>query len=789
MQIALTMKTRLSVATLLAATMLTVPAYAAEEVEKKADEPLEIVVTANRREQSILDVPYNISVISGADIEGSVTLDNAELFRNVPGVTAIDQGPRNGAQFNSIRIRGLNVDSSANGDFAVASVATVSTYVGETPVYANLALVDLGRVEVLRGPQGTLYGSGALGGTIKYMLNEPKLGETSGNASLVTSSVDGSGSIGWWATGVVNLPIGNTLALRVNVSRQDYPGITDYVNLYELGANGRPVQVGGTFNGGIGNTRYQNRPDADTFASWYGRAALLWEPSADVKFVASYIMQSDRVGGRRQKTQGNNGAGVPYVGFQSGAVIEEPSERDFHMGSLEATVDFGFATLTSASSYYDNQGSSETDNTGFYANNFANFYYNYPRPIYTASRTFTDSAFVQELRLVSNGKNTIDYAVGAFYMDQERSASQVSDLVGFQAFAAGFFGTPTIVGTDNVFTFRRNEKFRDFAVFGEATWNISDDLRVTGGLRWFDNRFDIHTFLRVGAYNGFAGSVTTPFVNSDNGVLYKANIAYDFGDDDLLFATVSRGYRRGGNNGVPTIGRFANNPGWQLYDADYVTNYEIGLKGTLGTVRYDISAFQIDWVDPQFNTSAPVGAFFTVINGDRARTRGLEAHFSGRIGKPFGYIVAYTLIDGELTRDFRNPVNQLVAPAGSLLPGVPRHTINVAGDYTVQLSNKLRLITRLDGFYQSSTQNVLDPTISQSQKFAGFSIWDATMTVAGANWSLSAFAKNLFNEEGTTGAFTAAAFGPRPGAQFFGSSSRQFVSLPRTFGLAARFGF
>ena len=326
-------------------------------------------------------------------------------------------------------------------------------------------------------------------------------------------------------------------------------------------------------------------------------------------------------------------------------------------------------------------------------------------------------------------------------------------------------------------------------MFGEATWNISDDLRVTGGLRWFDNRFDINTFLRVGAYNSFAGSVTTPFVNSDNGVLYKANIAYDFGDDDLLFATVSRGYRRGGNNGVPTIGRFANNPGWQLYDADYVTNYEIGLKGTLATVRYDISAFQIDWVDPQFNTSAPNGAFFTVINGDRARTRGLEAHFSGRIGKPFGYIIAYTLIDGELTRDFRNPVNQLIAPADSLLPGVPRHTINVAGDYTVQLNNKLRLITRLDGFYQSSTQNVLDPSISQSQKFAGFSIWDATVTVAGSNWSVSAFAKNLFNEEGTTGAFTAAAFGPRPGAQFFGSSSRQFVSLPRTFGLAARFGF
>jgi iron complex outermembrane receptor protein len=789
MQIARTVKTRLGVATLLAATMLAVPAYAAEQVDNKAEETPEIVVTANRREQNILDVPYNISVVSGSDIEAGITLDNAELLRGIPGITAIDQGPRNGAQFNSIRIRGLNVDGSAFGDFAVASVATVSTYVNETPVYANLALIDLERVEVLRGPQGTLYGSGALGGTIKYFLAQPKLGQTSGNVSLTTSSVNGSGGIGWWATGTLNVPIGNTLALRVNISRQDYPGITDYVNLYERGANGLPVQTGNIFTRGYGSTRYVSQKDADTFASWYGRAALLWEPSPDVKFVATYIMQSDRIGGRRQKTQGANGIGVPYIGFQSGAVIPEPSERDFHLGSLEATVDFGFATLTSASSYYDNQGSSETDNTGFYANNFANFYYNYPRPIYTASRTFGDRAFVQEVRLVSNGKKTIDWVVGGFYQKQTRSASQISDLLGFKAWADAFFGTPAVVGTDNVFSFSRTDKFRDFALFGEATWNITENLHLTGGLRWYDNRSDVNTFLRVGAYNSFAGEVTTPFISNDSGVLWKGNVAYNYGDDDLLYATVSTGYRRGGNNGVPTVGRFANDPGWLVFDNDSVTNYEAGLKGTIGGVRYDVSGFYIDWANPQFNTSAPNGAFFTVINGDKARTTGFEAQISGRIGKPFGYSLAYTLVDGKLTRDLRDPINLLVAPAGSPLPGVPRHAINVAADYTWPVSDKMNLVTRVDGFYQSSTQNVLDPGVSQSQKFGGFSIWDATITLANARWSVSLFAKNLFNVEGTTGAFTAAAFGPRPAAEFFGSSSRQFVSLPRTFGLAARFGF
>ena len=125
-----------------------------------------IVVTTQRREENVLDVPYNITVLSGDAIEDSITLDNAELFRSVPGAGQIDQGPRN-LQFNSIRIRGLNVDSSAFGDFLLGSVSTVSTYVNETPVFANLALIDLERVEVQRGPQATLYGSGALGGTVK----------------------------------------------------------------------------------------------------------------------------------------------------------------------------------------------------------------------------------------------------------------------------------------------------------------------------------------------------------------------------------------------------------------------------------------------------------------------------------------------------------------------------------------------------------------------------------------------------------------------------------------------
>ena len=781
----------LAIAAVLAGTSPQIYAQAGEE----ADAVEEIVVTASRREQNILDVPYNITAVSGEDIAASITLDNAELLRSVPGVGLVDAGPRNGAQFNSIRIRGINVDGSAFGDFAVSSVATVATYVNDTPVFANLALVDLERVEVLRGPQGTLYGSGALGGTIKYLMREPQFDTTDVSVGTVITNVDGSSDIGYAATATLNASASDTFAFRANVYWRDYPGITDYVNLYELDANGVPPAPNGIFARGYDSTNYLSEKDADTFESFYGRFSARWQPSETFDAVITYIHQDDDIGGRRQQTDGLNGLGEPYDDYENGAVIREPYERDFDFVSAELDFDFGFATLTSATSIYDNNGGSETDNTGFYANNFANFYYFYPRPLYTAVRTFKDEAFVQEIRLVSNGENTVDYAVGVFYRDQERGSSQISDLVAFEAWADAAFFPGDFVSTDNVFTYERSEDYSDFAVFGEATWHVSDRLHLTGGLRYFDNESDINTFVRVGAYDSFAGSVETPFKSSEDDTIFKFNLAYDYGDDDLFYATISEGYRRGGNNGVPTIGRFANDPGWVIYSSDTVTNLEFGIKGTWGDMRYDVSAFSMDWDDPQFNTSAPNGSFFAVVNGDEAETQGLEVQLSGPIGDKFSYAFGYAYVDAELSADTFTPINiftgveELVAEDGTPLPGIAENSLNLALEYTTSLTSALSLTLRTDGFYQSKTQNTLDPSISQAGVFPGFSIWDLSATLGADQWYVALFAKNVFNEEGATGAFTPDAFGTVPAAEFYGSSARQFMALPRTVGVSLNYDF
>lgn len=764
--------------------------------QRQQSEIEEVIVTVQRREQNILDVPYNITSVSGDDIAKSFTRDNAELLRSIPGVSQIDQGPRNGAQFSSIRIRGLNVDSSANSDFAVASVATVSTYVNETPVYANLALIDLERVEVLRGPQATLYGSGALGGTVKYFLTEPMLGEVEAAVGTVLSNVDGSNSIGYATTGIINYPLGETLAVRANVYWQDYPGITDYTNLYQLDGNGVPVQTGGILDAGANSTAFRRENDVDTYESVYARVALSWLPTDKIELLATYLYQDDDVGGRREQTEGINGLGEPFGDYQQGAVILEPSEREFELVSLEAVVDFGFATLTSASSYYDNNGSSETDNTGFYANNFPAFYYNYPRPLYTAEREFLDEAFVQELRLVGSVNDQFDYVLGAFYRDNDRGFAQVSDLVGFEAWAdAFFFGIGDFVSTDNVFTYRRDESYTEIAGFGELTWNATDKLRLTVGARYFEVDSDVDTFVRACAYDSCAGEVNTPFSVTEDDFLLKGNVAYDLGDEQLFYVTVSEGFRRGGNNAVPTIGTFANDEGWLVYDSDTVLNYEVGVKGIVNEVRYDLSAFYIDWSDPQFNTSTPAGFFFTVVNGDEARTQGIELQLSGSISERLGYAFGYAYVDAALSNDLVAPIDigtglpTPVALEGAPLPGVPEHAVNLAVDYFAPITAHIDLALRLDGFYQSKTQNVLDQGVLQAIEFDGFSIWDASAALLYKEWTAAVFVKNIFNEAGTTGAFTPEAFGPQPAAEFFGSNSRTFITLPLTLGVSLNYEF
>ncbi|WP_295797255.1 TonB-dependent receptor [uncultured Microbulbifer sp.] len=778
-------------------------------------EPIEeIVVTATRRAQSVQDIPYNISAVSGDELEASQITDAAEMMRSVPGLTVVDRGYRNSGTVNGVIIRGMNVDTGANGDVPLSAVPTVATYIDDTPLYGNFVLKDIERVEVLRGPQGTLYGSGSLAGTVRYIMAKPSTEGFEAKVATSVSQTEGSEGTNLSADALVNMPLGDKMALRAYAGTIDNDGIVDYTNVYELNSAGAPVAAGGDIAAGA--PIFRRVEDADTVEISYARAALLIEPSDQFSVLLSHQMQSDEIGGRRQVTRGTNWVGGEeefYDDYENGAVTLEPSERDVSLTSMEISLDMGFATFTSSTSSYSHDGIAISDNSGFYAQNnwFAAYYGGSPRPLAKAERFYEDSALVQEIRLVSNGDNFVDWVAGFYYMDQDSDAGQNSYMPGWAewasvapavytdgiSFAEEFTGWGANV-QDQDFYFRRNQNFTDAAVFGETTFNFSDTFRMTLGLRAFDNKLTNDSVLQLPIWPEPEESTRASFTTEDEDTLLKANVSWDMTERTMLYATVSEGYRRGGANAVPLAGGFAESPDYLQYGADQVMNYELGIKGATDAMRYTVSLFRMDWTDPQLNTATANWGFFAAVNGDEARTQGLEVELEGNLSESVHYSMGYAFVDAELTSDFYQPYGNwqgdgilgefMVAEAGATLPGTAEHTLSVSLDHTTSVAEGFTLVSRLGGYYQSETTNAIGAGRTYAE-FDAFQLWNASSTLVAEDWDITLFAKNLFNEDGVTGALTEAHMGTDPAENFYGNASKDYISLPRTLGLSGRYHF
>ncbi len=490
----MSIKGKLTTFALMSTTALsTLPLTAhAQDAEQTASGVFDtITVTATRRDANMQDIPYNISAKSGAEIEKSQMLDAPELIRSLPGIAVADRGPRNAAAFNTFRIRGLNVDGSAQGDVPASSAPTVATYINDTPIFANMLLKDLERVEVLRGPQGTLYGSGALGGAVRFITQKPQLGEFGGYVNAGVSQTNGSSGTNWNADLVLNAPLGDTFAIRAVASKIDNAGIIDYVNAYNLDANGAPVVPGNILDTDASFTTVE---DADTVDIEFLRVSALWQMTDNVDVNLMYTRQRDDIGARRGTAEGFlDGNGNTYGKYEAGSVQLEPAESNVDMFAAEVNVDLGFATLTSSTSYYEVEGYAISENTGYYAqkNWLGGLYYNSPRPLARADRSYKNSALVQEIRLVSNSEGPINWILGGYYQDEERNVGQTSTLAGYGAWmdvanpwSFDGFGQDD---NDTDFIFRDQAKVREYALFGEVTYDVTERLHLTGGFRMFDS--------------------------------------------------------------------------------------------------------------------------------------------------------------------------------------------------------------------------------------------------------------------------------------------------------------
>lgn len=801
----------------------------------------EIIVTATRRETSVQEIPYNISAISGSDLAAANVYDSVEALRYIPGVSMADRGYRNAGVAERIVIRGINVDYGVDGDVPLTAPPTVATYVDNTALYGSLILKDLNRIEVLKGPQGTLYGSGSLAGNVRYIMNRPDVEAFSGKASVGFGWTDGSSGFNFNPDLLMNVPLGDTFALRFNLGQIKNDGVVDYPNVYVLDDNGDPVVTGGDILNAL--PVYESLKDVDDVDIRYGRISALWIPNETFNAQLSYQQQKDEIDGRRQVTRGedlvNDGS---YGKYDFGAIQVEPASRDIAVSALEMEFIFGFATLTSSTSYYTHDGESISDNSGVYARNgWFSYYGSSPRPMAQAERFYDDSAWTQELRLVSNGENFIDWAGGLFYTDADYDLGQNSFLPGYIPYLdaypdyscdpAGLSGWYCLAPytTNQDFYYRRNQTYSEIAAYGEFTINFTEDLHWTLGGRYYDNEVEVDAVVDIPIYPGTPG--TSAGTIKDDGFLFKTNFAWDVTENSMLYATFSQGYRHAGSNAVPLTGKYSENPAYLLFESDTLDNYELGYKGATENFTYAVDVYYTDWENPQLNTATPNWGFFAVINGDTASTKGFEAEISGLLTDTLSYNFGYTYADAELTDDVIAPAGNLfgngvlypdlIGADGDRLPGTARNVFNASLVHNVTLSNNATLNTVLSGYYQSSTLNSIgdleclsglytargvcrdsanpatpapryQPLSIYNRNYAemdGFQIWNISSTYAWDSWSASLYLKNMFNEEGTTGVFPYLRGGSAPGGtqNYDGNNSRDYITQPRTVGVVVSY--
>lgn len=768
---------------------LSVPAMAQDDKETVLEE---IIVTATRRATSVQDIPYNISAISGASIERAKIQDAAELLRSMAGVAVSDIGMRNAGVVSTIKIRGLNVDGSGRSDYAVTASPTVASYINDTPLFAGLQIKDLERVEVLRGPQGTLYGAGSLGGAVRYITKKPDLEKFGGYVQGGVSKTKASGGENWTGDIVLNVPLSDQFAVRLVGSMIDNAGVIDYRNVYVVDGSGIPTG------------EYEDIKDADYGKSDFFRGTMLFEASESFDATFTYTRQSNETGGRRASAEGHSdGWGNPYGEYELGSVQVESSDSDIEMGSLEFNIDLGLATLTSSTSMFKTSGNSISENTGFYANaGWLGYYYSPSRPLAIPKRGYGTEATIHESRFVSNGDGPLGWIAGVYYQNHDNIARQ-------QSFLPGSSSSPGVHPDNQDWDYHAVTTSKELALFGELTYDVSDAFHVTGGLRWFDSEVTSVVHMEL-PYWPPGDIVDVNQVQKEKDVLVKVNVSYDVNDTSMVFGTFSQGYRRGGANAVPIPALADGGPwygeddAWLSYGSDKVDNFEIGFKGATDSMSYTLSAFYVDWTDPQLNTSSPNGGFFVVANSGgegnkydvmptKASTKGVELEVNGRLSDAFDYTLGYAYVDSKLTTDLMNQLGSSVAPEGNKLPGVPQHMFNVALNYSAEISESLDFYGRIDGYIQSKSE--ADARTSNESTWYGetlpsFSIWNLTGTVTiNDNIDVSLFVKNAFNSKGITGVRSAAWGGTRPDLNYYGSGASHDIALPRTIGLSAKYNF
>lgn len=776
-----------------------------QEVPDEATQLDTVTVTATRRAESVQDVPLNITALSGDNLREEGVGSLVEIGRSVPGLYVLDQGGRTS---NQIIVRGLNADPVAASEaLGNGSGGTVATYVGEIPLYVDLRLEDIERVEVLLGPQGTLYGAGTLGGAIRYIPKRPSFDGTEFEIRGSAYDLAESGSLGYTSGFTANYALSDTFALRASVDWLDDPGFIDYNFLLREPGVSDPEPNFNAPADVAANLRQEK--DADFQETLSGRVGMRWQPNDALDANLTYYFQDQEVGGRTQNHQ---------VAFGTDRYVSahrylEPNDRHNELAALEITADLGFAELTSATGYstYDELG--QRDQTDL----LLTLEYSYEA--FPAFSAFTredqeENTFNQELRLVSTDDGPLNWIIGAFYNKLNVDATSREFTPGYPEYLGG--NRP-----DELEYISVNEtKLEEMALYGELGYDITERWQITVGGRYYDYSLDTRDAIDLPLFNSIFGDAGPNDINldfeeggqSDDGTLFKINTSYKFTDDLLGYFTISEGYRIGNSNGVaPCPTPLPPNqiacalPDEQQFFPDKTTNFELGIRSQWLDRRLTLngSIYYIDWEDPQLAGTTENANLPITLNGEGAESQGLELSFDALLSDNWSLRGSMAFTNAELSEDAPALLNTIVPPgfgprvdvdgrAGDRLPGSPERqgTLFVTYDTVVADALDLRV-----NYGVAAIGDVLTRTGNRAdgERLPGFTIHNASAILRGSNWTVQLYAENVWNKFAVTGVRATRAFVQtvenEDGDPVRVRRYYQDVLRPREFGLRFNYNF
>lgn len=689
----------------------------------------EVIVSATKRESTLQETALSLSVLGNEELDRRSLVSATDYLSSVPGVHMDSFGL--GA--NLLVIRGLGLSAGQS--------PTAGSYLGDIPLsdaidssITDVKLVDMARVEVLRGPQGTLYGAGAMGGAIRQIPQAPVLDRVEGRAKLGYAYTEESDDPGYNVTGVLNLPlIDSVLALRTAAYHFKKAGYVDLRSTPAIQSLSELTQLPVAIEDDDGGHEYSGV-----------RAAVLWKPSDALDLTLTVGHQALAENGRSEVVISRN----DYVAsaLRTG---REYREQDLSYAGLVLDYDLGWATLTSSSSW------TRTDNDS----NFS-----HTRVLASASivpMESTKKAFFQELRIATDLEGPVQFVGGGYYEDIQREEDTAvlwtsPNLAALQAFWRA--------RDPNLSHAHREADLTQLAFFGELSYRVFERLTLTAGARWFDYERHDSSIDSRGVAPGVAPirTQTGDLPAQEDGQVYKLAANYQASEDTLLYASWSQGFRLGQtvdmSSASALFGNVCDSDGDGTIDgttlpwasrttlySDRLDNFELGGKFTMLDGRFNLSAaaYRIKWYDLPVSVSVAVQGLGcrAQFNGGEARSQGLELEAVLRATRNLDVTLSGSLMDTEYLDDIGG--NQ-----GDRLPFSPKYNARLGLQYNFEAWGRDAFIRSDLSYVGESATSLRAPNVAYTDAYRN---WGVRAGIALARFNLEIYGTNLANEDALVG--------------------------------------